>query len=295
MTADAQYAERMDVVRGWGDLRLGPPLLNLAWRLRTSLRGDLPSTCRVPLPDYRRNLFAFVDEARAAGVQPILLTRPLHGESADPSTLLHHAPAYNAVVREVAATRGTPMFDAEALLRGEADRFTDPIHNDRIGYLRLAEALLSQLKTLGWVEADSRREYSSDLDLATADERRIELGSGFWPREPWPSSRGGRWTEREARIRLGHGGRKAHLLVDLSCYRPVGRTRGRIEVDGRTLATLPEANGRYSLTVPVRTSTGGSVEIRLEVESAYRPKELDPASSDNRLLGVFVHSVRLVR
>jgi hypothetical protein len=70
-------------------------------------------------------------------------------------------------------------------------------------------------------------------------------------------------------------------------------TRGRIELDGRPIAALPEGEGRHRLWRAV-DPVSGPAEVRLVVESAHRPRDRDPASADGRLLGVFLHQVRLV-
>jgi lysophospholipase L1-like esterase len=292
-TTDELYAARVAAVRRWDGLRLAPPLFHLAWRAADGL-GARPPTPRVPLADYRRNLQAFVDEARAAGVVPVLLTRPFVGTSDDPNSWLHLAPAYNEAVREAAAANGVPFLDAHALLAREPERFTDAMHNDRVGYRHLAEALLRQLRDYELLDTDDARDLASAVDLATADERRLELGPGFWLREARPAGPGGRWTDADARLTLErHHGERA-LLVDLTCRHPQGATRGRIEVNGVAAAPLPAANGRRRLWLDLGGASGPRVEVRFVVDSAYRPRDVEPGATDARRLGVFLHEVRLV-
>jgi hypothetical protein len=249
----------------------------------------------VPPRNYRQNLELFVADARRAEILPILVTRPFVGASDDPRSLLYYLPLYNQLVRDVAAENGVPLLDAFALLANDRECFVDPIHNDRIGYRRLAEAALSQLKALGFVQTDTGRNLASVLDLATADDRRLEVGPGFWSPEAWPQSAGGRWTKAEATVELKRRHDDQALLVDLSCFRPSGHTSGFLEVNGRERAELPGGNGRHRLWVRLSPAAEERVSVRFVVQSAYRPRDLDGGSDDSRVLGVFLHEVRLER
>jgi lysophospholipase L1-like esterase len=293
-TPDALYAARVGAVRRWHALRLAPPLFHLTWRGIDALGGEAPLTPRVPLADYRRHLESFVDEAGALGIVPVLLTRPFVGASDDPRTWLHHAPAYNRVVREVAEARGVPFLDAHALLAAHPERFTDAMHADRVGHRLLAEALASQLHGYGLLDTDGRRDLASALDLMAADERRAELGPGLWLREARPDGPGGRWTDAEAVVTLGRPRGERTLLLDLTCRNPRGETRGRVEADGRTLAELPRANGRHRLWLDLGEPQRESVALRIVVDSAYRPREVEPGATDARRVGVFLHAARLL-
>jgi lysophospholipase L1-like esterase len=291
-TPDERYASRIGAVRGWDRLRLAPPLFHLAWRAADAVFGAA-SVPRVPLPDYRRNLETFIEEALGAGILPVLLTRPYVGHSDDPGFWQYHAPAYNEVVREVSRVRGVPFLDAHAELAAHPDWFSDPMHANRLGHRRLAEALFAQLHGYGLADTGALRDLASALDLATADERRLELGAGFWLRERRPGGRGGRWTDGDATVWLEAPRGERWLLVDLTTQAPRGETRGHIEVNGRPAATLPRTNGRHRLWIDLgRPDT--RLEVRVLVESAQRPSDLNPADSDQRLLGVFLHEVRLV-
>ena len=295
-TSDERYAERVGAVGRWHALRLAPPLFHLAWRARDALGAQAPLTHRVPLLDYRRHLETFVDEAEAAGIVPVLLTRPFAGTGTadDPLLPLRYAPAYNDVVREVAAARGAPLLDAHALLAQHPERFVDPLHADRLGHRALAEALLAQLHAYGLVDTGDRRDLASGLDLATADERRGELGPGFWLREARPDGPGGRWTDAEATLTLVGRRHTRALRIDLTCRHPRGETRGRIEVNGLPAAELPRTNGRHRLWLDLGAGGGERAEIRFLVDSAYRPRDVEPGATDGRRLGVFVHEVRLL-
>ena len=90
-------------LRGLDRLRLAPPLAHLVWRVLDA--GPAEHTNRVPLPEYRANLEAFVTRVQGVGAVPVLLTRPYHGTSDDPETWLTYIPAYNDATRQVAAAR----------------------------------------------------------------------------------------------------------------------------------------------------------------------------------------------
>jgi lysophospholipase L1-like esterase len=291
-TPDERYAARIAAVQGWSRLRLAPPLFHLVWRAADAVAGG-PTSPRVPLPDYRANLETFVDEALADGILPVLLTRPFLGRSADPESWLYLAPLYNETVREVAAARGVPFVDAHAVLARRPGEFLDAMHANRLGHRRMAEALLRQLHGFGLVDTGHLRDIGSAVDVSTADERRLELGPGLWMREARPGG-GGRWTAAEARLWLAGRRGERWMQVDLSCHHPEGRTRGLIEVNGRAVTPLPRANGRHRLWLDLGAPSGPLVGVRFLVESAYRPRDIEAGSTDPRILGVFLHAVRLL-
>ena len=291
---DAQYAARLERIRRWSGLRVAPPLFHLLGMAGEALRPGPEPTFRVPLAEYRRNLEAFVGDARAAGAVPVLMTRPFLAVSDDPANLLHYVADYNAVTREVAASSGVRLLDAARLLEKTPERFTDVIHNDAIGYSMIAEAALEQLAAMGFTTPRAPDRLASAVDLARAGDGRLELGPGFWPSEVWPNGVGGRWTQDVAVLDLGRFHGERSLALELTCYRPAGVTRGFVDVAG-LLTELPIHNGRHRLSIPLPAGAGERIRVRFVIGSAYRLRDVDPKNQDARVLGVFVHGVALER
>ena len=82
------------------------------------LSGKLPGLATDPETTYRANLIRFVDEARAAGAQPILVT-PIPIRIFVGDKLRGELAPYAAAVRKVAAEKGVPLADLYA--RGVED------------------------------------------------------------------------------------------------------------------------------------------------------------------------------
>ena len=137
-----------------------------------------------------------------------------------------------------------------------------------------------------------RARLLSGIHLGTADDRRFELGAGWYARERWGVA-AGRWSGADAAVILERRGEEAGLLIDLVCP-PGGRPRrGTVEVGGRALAELPAEAGRHRLLLDVAGVGDRRVAVRLRVEDTFVPHERDPQDPDARRLGVFVHEVRL--
>lgn len=68
-----------------------------------------------PLPEYRENLARFVREARAEGLQPLLLTPVARRRFNDSGALEPSHGEYPEAVRELAAELRVPLVDAEAI------------------------------------------------------------------------------------------------------------------------------------------------------------------------------------
>jgi lysophospholipase L1-like esterase len=292
-TSDAAYAERVAWLRHWEWSRIGPPLAHLWLKLADSRASAAAATHRVPLVDYRSHLERFVDTARAAGVTPVLLTRPWVGRSDDPGHWMTHAPRYNEVTREVAAARGAAMIDVHAEFRERADLFADPMHFNRLGNRQMAELLLRHLEALGVVAEVPGFQPGPVLDLSRPDDRRPELGPGFWGFERLPDGSPGRWTREAAVITLGRERGERGLALDLTYQNPLEHSQARIEVNGRPLYDLQARRGRLRRTLGIESIPGRRIEVRFVVEPAYLPRDHEPTARDSRALGVFVHSVRL--
>ncbi|NIR60646.1 MAG: arylesterase [Gammaproteobacteria bacterium] len=97
-----------------------------------------------PPAEIRANLRAMIEHARRHGAAVVLIGVP------DKGLWLETAPLYH----EVAEAAGVPL-EAETLARIEGDPGlkADPIHPNRAGYRRLAQAVAALLRRAGAVES----------------------------------------------------------------------------------------------------------------------------------------------
>jgi hypothetical protein len=225
-------------------------------------------------------------------VIPVLLTRPFRGVSRDPEEWLAQARSYNEVTLRVAAEQDAACVDVERALRDAPDLFVDDSHLQPRGYQRMARLLLQHLARLEILDTDFV--HPGHLDLGLAPEMAEGLGDGLWAAEAWGGSRG-RWTRGEASVLLERRSREPGLLVDVSFQRPRGPTTGRIEVNGRTLRSFSEANGRSCFRLDIRAVPERVVQVRFVVEDPFVPALASPAERDRRALGMFLHWVGLVQ
>jgi lysophospholipase L1-like esterase len=136
---------------------------------------------------------------------------------------------------------------------------------------------------------------ATDLDLASLDDDRPELGPGWREPEAWPDGRKGRWTAARAEMRLGRPPGHDLLILDLSLQSPRGRTEGYVAVDDRRLARFDGGNGPRQLRIDLRgLASRGEVHVTVAVTRPFRPRHEAPDSTDDRELGVFVHGARLL-
>jgi len=134
----------------------------------------------------------------------------------------------------------------------------------------------------------------TDLDLASVDDGRPELGPGWLQAETWPDGRRGRWTGARAEMRLGRPPGHDVLVLDLSFESPRGQTEGDVAVDGRPLARFAGVNGRRQIRLDLRDlPRRDEVHVTLAVKHPFRPRREASDSTDDRELGVFVHAARL--
>lgn len=107
---------------------------------------------RVSLADYRENLQSMVDQTQASGGRVVLLTRP-HRESVEALETSdgwrQTIPAYNDVVREVAAETSVSLVDAARVFETQPEAFVDESHLTREGHESLAEQVMRELAAAG--------------------------------------------------------------------------------------------------------------------------------------------------
>jgi lysophospholipase L1-like esterase len=293
-TTDAAYAARVGWLRRWEWSRIAPPLAHLFLKARARLGGTSARTHRVPLADYRRILETFVDEARAAGATPVLLTRPWIGRSEDPELWMTHAAPYDDATRSVAASKQVLLVDAHAAFRERPELFSDPLHFTRVGNRAMAELVLRRLQSAGVAAGASGFRPGPAIELNGPDERRPELGSGFSSFERPADGPPGRWTDGGGVLTLGRRRQERGLALDLSNLNPLPLTAGHVEVNGRVVFDFRERRGRMRPLLDIGDVPGESLTVRFVTAPVYVPREHDAASRDVRRLGVFVHAARLV-
>lgn len=293
-TTDAAYAARVRWLGRWEWSRVAPPLAHLFLKARARLGGAEAPTPRVPLGDYRLILETFVDEARAAGATPVLLTRPWVGRSDDPDLWMTHAPPYNDATRSVAASKGVLLVDAYEEFRERPELFSDPLHFTRVGDRAMAELVLRRLQSAGVAAGATGFRPGPAIELSGPDERRPELGPGFSSFERTADGPPGRWTDGAGVLTLGRSRQERGLALDLSNRSPLPLTAGHVEVNGRVLFDFRERRGRMRPLLDVGDIPGETLTVRFVTQPVYVPREHDAASRDVRRLGVFVHAARLV-
>lgn len=294
-TSDAEYAARIDGWRRWQWLRSVPLVAQMAMNAVDAMRPSAPRTHRVPPGEYRRNLERFVDEARARKIRPVLLTRPFVGSSRDPDFWMTYAPEYNELTRQVAREKAADFVDVYEDFRDAPELYTDSLHLNRLGHLRMAEKLLKHLKELDVIEtAEVESSYATKIDVGRDDDRRRELGAGWWAAESRPKGLGGRWTEGEALVFLERRSNESRLMIDLSNDSPTPLSAGRVEVNGMTVYEFQGRKGRHRQHLDIRRIPGKKITVRFVVDPTYVPRDHQPNDPDNRALGVFVHSVGLL-
>lgn len=174
----------------------------------------------------------------------------------------------------------------------------EPITDDTV-QVRLVTPHARQLFVHGvWltrsgVPADDRADplYASELGLDEAEDRRPELGPGWWPREVWADGRRGRWTAREATLYLERRDSEGGLHLEVTLQNPGDATSCRIEINGVPVYAFISANGRHRYGVDIGSVPGRRLRVRLVAARTFVPG----ADDDDRSLGLFVHSVRLAR
>lgn len=154
---DAHRVERSDAE--FSGRSLGSRRLELALkRLRTAQLvsavldrldpgGDGPRQ-RVDRESYRRNLETMIDEVRAAGAEPVLLTRPFTGPVTDPTGWKSLGPEYNLDTVRVAEERQVLLVDVYSFFKELDHLFADESHFTDEGHQLAAGILAKHLRPL---------------------------------------------------------------------------------------------------------------------------------------------------
>jgi lysophospholipase L1-like esterase len=287
---DQEYAQRVEWLRHVSGLRLAAPVAHRFWGLVDRGRGP-GSRPRVSLDEHRRHLEEFVDTARSHSIVPVLLSRPYVGHGADPDHWVSWADGYRALEREVAAAAGAEYVDVYREFAGTPDLFQGESHFNRAGRQRMAALLLHRIKGLGLVATD--HVYDRAVEPGRLEDARPELEAGWWAAEQW-AGRWGRWTSGEAVARLERRESEDRLEVELELASPRDRTIGRIEVNGRPLASIGGANGTWRRRLDISEVAGPELAVRLVVQDPFVPRDDTEDSPDGRTLGVFVYAIRLL-
>lgn len=289
---DREWAARAARLRGLSWSRLVQAVVQRLWGGEAAVDGRA-AVPRVAPEEYRAHLEEFVSRARGAGARPVLVTRPYVGETEDPGYWMTHAPAYNTITREVARARGAELVDAYEAFRDEAEAFLDESHLNRRGQQRLARIVAESLSSAGVLPASPR--YASEVALGTAPEWAPELGDGWWRRERWGDTGGGRWTQARATVTLERAGGEAGLRVDATVAHPTKTACGAITVDGREIERFCWPDGRKRATFALPPSADGVRQVTLVLHQPFVPAHVRGAvARDERTLGLFVHEVALV-
>ncbi len=114
------------------------------------------------VPGYEERLRSLLNDAKDAGIQPVLVTQPavfgggqdprtgtdldrLAGRYGDGAQTWRVLELYNDATRKVAAGTGTPLVDLARLMPKDSTYFYDEIHFNPAGTQKVAEILFEQL------------------------------------------------------------------------------------------------------------------------------------------------------
>jgi len=184
--SDGQRAARLATQRNslwrrWRLVRLGAqilapkPKLTRAEYVAAFKRGEAPDGRRVPLAEFRANLEAMIQEARAVGSKVLLLVPPLPSSTFDQHPV---ARDYRGAVVFVAKAAAAQLVDATAAFasypvpdgadlpthqRGYWPCFVDWVHPSVLGHRLLADALRDALKNHQFVDPGSLAEIKLQL------------------------------------------------------------------------------------------------------------------------------------
>jgi hypothetical protein len=139
-----------------------------------------------------------------------------------------------------------------------------------------------------------RSRFAREVQLGSLDDGRPELGPGFWRPEAWDGAPG-RWTRKEAVLTLGRAEDEDGLELEVSFQSPFGTTSGRIFANGEPVGRFEDENGRRRLLLDIGRVKGNDVVIQMALDKAFQPRLSVAGSDDARILGIFVHSARLIR
>ena len=92
--------------------------------------GKGPERETDPKTTFRQNLARYVDEARAAGGVPVLVTSIVRRHYNEDGTIRTTQTPYVEAVRAVAAEKGVPLIDLHAATRADAEHAGDPVWAD---------------------------------------------------------------------------------------------------------------------------------------------------------------------
>jgi hypothetical protein len=124
--------------------------------------------------------------------------------------------------------------------------------------------------------------------------RRPELLAGWWPEETWPDGGTGHWTSEDASLRIERREGENDLLIDISFSHPTNLSTGFIEVNGRRLVRIRNANGRRRMILSVGSIPDRVLVVRFVAERPFIERVQGATKGDPRRLGFFVHEVRLL-
>ena len=145
IVSDADFAARMTLGRLIGWSRVGQAIIAASDRLRR--RQDVATVPRVSLREYRENLGAIIQLARANHIIVVLLTRPFIGDAPSGSWKVR-GPAYVRATLEVASTNRVPSVDVYSSFSNKPEYFADESHFTRQGYQLAAQMIYDGIKPL---------------------------------------------------------------------------------------------------------------------------------------------------
>jgi acyl-CoA thioesterase-1 len=136
-----------------------PALVTVMYGTNDAYVDKGKETTRLTPAQYRANLEKIVDELKAAGIVPVLMTSPRWGRTSPPNGVGENPNVrlveYIGVCRGVAVSRKVPLVDhfkhwteAEAAGKTIGDWTTDQCHPNPEGHRVLVETMLPVIKTV---------------------------------------------------------------------------------------------------------------------------------------------------
>lgn len=121
--------------------------LTLATMDRLSASGSKQPIPRVSPEQFKQSMQEALDTAKKNGAKLVVLTRPFRVRGRPPKDWwIHHAPEYNQITRDFAASNGLVCVDLYALFNEDPRYYSDESHFNEYGHCLAAEYVYDAIR-----------------------------------------------------------------------------------------------------------------------------------------------------